>query len=216
MLFLYKLANPKNINSIPCGVGDPGNKKQNMATTADFKNGLCLEYNGDLYVITEFQHVKPGKGPAFVRTKLKNIKTGKVIDNTFNAGVKVTTARVEQRPHQFLFKDDYGYTFMDNNTFEQVVLEEKMVPFADLLKDGQEVTILFHAETETPLTCEIPPFVELRITYTEPGIKGDTATNASKAAIVETGATIQVPLFIEQDELIKVDTRTYTYAERVK
>lgn len=187
-----------------------------MATTADFKNGLCLEYNGDLYVITDFQHVKPGKGPAFVRTKLKNIKTGKVIDNTFNAGVKVTTARVEQRPHQFLYKDDMGYTFMDNNTFEQVILEEKMVPFADLLKDGQEVTILFHAETETPLTCDIPPFVELMITYTEPGIKGDTATNASKAAIVETGATIQVPLFINQDELIKVDTRTYTYAERVK
>lgn len=187
-----------------------------MATTADFKNGLCLEYNGDLYVITEFQHVKPGKGPAFVRTKLRNIKTGKIIDNTFNAGVKVTTARVEQRPHQFLYKDDMGYTFMDNSTFEQVVLEEKMVPFADLLKDGQEVTILFHAETEQPLTCEIPPFVELVVTYTEPGIKGDTATNASKKAVVETGATINVPLFIEQDEKIKVDTRTYSYAERVK
>ena len=187
-----------------------------MATTADFKNGLCLEYNGDLYVITEFQHVKPGKGPAFVRTKLRNIKTGKIIDNTFNAGVKVTTARVEQRPHQFLYKDDMGYTFMDNNTFEQVVLDEKMVPFHDLMKDGQEVTILFHAETEQPLTCEIPPFVELVVTYTEPGIKGDTATNASKKAIVETGATISVPLFIGQDEKIKVDTRTYTYAERVK
>ena len=187
-----------------------------MATTADFKNGLCLEYNGDLYVITEFQHVKPGKGPAFVRTKLRNIKTGKVIDNTFNAGVKVTTARVEQRPHQFLYKDDMGYTFMDNSTFEQVVLDEKMVPFHDLMKDGQEVTILFHAETEQPLTCEIPPFVELVVTYTEPGIKGDTATNASKKAIVETGATINVPLFIEQDEKIKVDTRTYSYAERVK
>ena len=187
-----------------------------MATTADFKNGLCLEYNGDLYVITEFQHVKPGKGPAFVRTKLRNIKTGKIIDNTFNAGVKVTTARVEQRPHQFLYKDDMGYTFMDNNTFEQVVLDEKMVPFHDLMKDGQEVTILFHAETEQPLTCEIPPFVELVVTYTEPGIKGDPATNASKKAIVETGATINVPLFIEQDEKIKVDTRTYSYAERVK
>lgn len=187
-----------------------------MATTADFKNGLCLEYNGDLYVITEFQHVKPGKGPAFVRTKLRNIKTGKVIDNTFNAGVKVTTARVEQRPHQFLYKDDMGYTFMDNSTFEQVVLDEKMVPFHDLMKDGQEVTILFHAETEQPLTCEIPPFVELVVTYTEPGIKGDTATNASKKAVVETGATINVPLFIEQDEKIKVDTRTYSYAERVK
>ena len=187
-----------------------------MATTADFKNGLCLEYNGDLYVITEFQHVKPGKGPAFVRTKLRNIKTGKIIDNTFNAGVKVTTARVEQRPHQFLYKDDMGYTFMDNNTFEQVVLDEKMVPFHDLMKDGQEVTILFHAETEQPLTCEIPPFVELVVTYTEPGSKGDTATNASKKAIVETGATINVPLFIEQDEKINVVTRTYSYAERVK
>lgn len=187
-----------------------------MATTADFKNGLCLDYNGDLYVITEFQHVKPGKGPAFVRTKLRNIKTGKIIDNTFNAGVKVTTARVEQRPHQFLYKDEMGYTFMDNNTFEQVILDEKMVPFHDLMKDGQEVTILFHAETEQPLTCEIPPFVELTITYTEPGIKGDTATNASKKAVVETGATINVPLFIEQDEKIKVDTRTYSYAERVK
>jgi elongation factor P len=187
-----------------------------MATTADFKNGMCIEFNNDLYVITEFQHVKPGKGPAFVRTKLRNIKTGRVIDNTFNAGVKVTTARVEQRPHQFLYKDEYGYNFMDNNTFEQVTLEDKMVPFADLMKDGQEVTILYHAETETPLSCDIPPFVELVVTYTEPGLKGDTATNASKSAIVETGATIQVPLFIEQDEKIRVDTRTYSYAERVK
>jgi len=187
-----------------------------MATTADIKNGLCMEFNNDLYVVTEFQHVKPGKGPAFVRTKLKNIKTGKVIDNTFSAGHKITTARVEQRPHQFIFKDDFGYNFMDLNTFEQVALDDKLVPFADLMKEGQEVTILFHAETETPLTCEIPPFVELTITYTEPGIKGDTATNASKPAIVETGATIQVPLFIGQDEKIKVDTRTYSYAERVK
>ncbi|RNI22533.1 elongation factor P [Rufibacter latericius] len=187
-----------------------------MATTADFRNGLCIEFNGDLWLISEFQHVKPGKGPAFVRTKLKNIKTGKVVDNTFTAGVKVTTARVEQRPHQFIFKDDYGYNFMDLSTFEQVTLNEKLVPFADLMKEGQEVTILFHAETETPLTAELPTYVELVITYTEPGIKGDTATNASKPATVETGATISVPLFIGQDEKIKVDTRTYTYAERVK
>ena len=187
-----------------------------MATTADIRNGVCMEFNNDLYVVIEFQHVKPGKGPAFVRTKLKNIKTGKVIDNTFSSGHKIVTARVEQRPHQFIYKDDLGYNFMDMNTFEQVTLEEHMVPFADLMKEGQEVTILFHAETETPLTCEIPPFVELTITYTEPGLKGDTATNASKPAIVETGATIQVPLFIGQDEKIKVDTRTYSYAERVK
>src|SRR5688572_3502091 len=111
-----------------------------MATTADFRNGLCMEYNGDLYVIKEFQHVKPGKGPAFVRTKLRNIKTGKVIDNTFTAGVNITPVRVELRPHQFLYKDEMGYTFMDSSTFEQITLPESMVEdFADLLKDGQEV-----------------------------------------------------------------------------
>ena len=187
-----------------------------MATTADFKNGLCIEYNNDLYVITEFQHVKPGKGPAFVRTKLRNIKTGRMLDNTFNSGVKITTARIEKRPHQFLFKDDFGYTFMDSETFEQVTLDEKMVDFADLLKDGQAVDILYHAETESPLTCEIAPFVELEITYSEPGTKGDTATNASKPATLETGATIQVPLFVNQGDRIKVDTRTRSYVERVK
>jgi elongation factor P len=187
-----------------------------MATTADFKNGLCIEFNNGLYQIVEFQHVKPGKGGAFVRTKLKSLSTGKVIENTFNAGVSVTTARIERRPHQFLYKDDLGYNFMDSQTFEQVTLEEKLITAGDLMKDGQEVDILYHAETETPLFCELPPFVELTITYTEPGIRGDTATNASKPATVETGATIRVPLFIEQDEKIKVDTRTYAYVERVK
>lgn len=187
-----------------------------MASTADFRNGLVLNYNGELHVITEFQHVKPGKGPAFVRTKLRNIKTGKVIDNTFNAGVKVETARVEQRPHQFLFKDDYGYTFMDSENFEQVVLPEAMVPFADLMKEGQTATILFHAETEQPLTAELPTTVELMVTYTEPGLRGDTATNTLKPATVETGARIQVPLFIDTDTKIRVDTRTYAYVERVK
>ena len=187
-----------------------------MASTADFRNGLVLNYNNELHVITEFQHVKPGKGPAFVRTKLRNIKTGKVIDNTFNAGVKVETARVEQRPHQFLFKDDYGYTFMDSETFEQVVLPEAMVPFADLMKEGQSATILFHAETEQPLPAELPTTVELMVTYTEPGLRGDTATNTLKPATVETGARIQVPLFIDTDTKIRVDTRTYAYVERVK
>ena len=187
-----------------------------MATTADFKNGICIEFNNGLYTIVEFQHVKPGKGGAFVRTKLKNLTNGKVIENTFNAGVSITTARIERRPHQFLYKDDFGYNFMDSNTFEQVILEEKLVPNADLMKDGQEVEILFHAETETPLSCELPSFVELVVTYTEPGIRGDTATNASKPATLETGAIIRVPLFIDQDEKIKVDTRTYAYVERVK
>lgn len=187
-----------------------------MATTADFRNGLCIEFNNDLYTIVEFQHVKPGKGGAFVRTKLKNLKTGKVIENTFNSGVKVTTARIEKRPHQYIYKDDTGYHFMDMNTFEQINLQENIIENADLLKEGQEVDIIFHAETETPLSCELPPFVELAITYTEPGVRGDTATNATKQAIMETGAEIQVPLFINQDDTIKVDTRTRSYSERVK
>jgi len=187
-----------------------------MATTADFRNGLCIEYNNGLYTIVEFQHVKPGKGAAFVRTKLKNLKSGKVVENTFNSGVKVTTARVERRPHQFLYKDDMGYHFMDSNSFEQVALQHDFIENADLLKDGQEVEILYHAETETPLSCDMPPFVELTITYAEPGVKGDTATNATKPATMETGAIIHVPLFINENEKIKVDTRTRTYSERVK
>jgi elongation factor P len=187
-----------------------------MATTADFRNGLCIEFNGDLYTIVEFLHVKPGKGPAFVRTKLKNLKNGRVIDNTFNSGVKVTTARIEKRPHQFLYKDEMGYNFMDSETFEQVMLEEKIINASDLLKDGQEVEIIYHAETETPLSVELPAHVILEITYTEPGIKGDTATNALKPATVETGATVMVPLFVTQGEVIKVDTRDKSYVERVK
>ncbi len=187
-----------------------------MATTADFKNGLSIEYNNDLYVIVEFQHVKPGKGPAFVRTKLKSLNSGKVIENTFNAGVKVTTARIERRPHQFLYKDDMGFHFMDSGSFEQIFLEGSSIDGSQFLKEGQQVEILFHAETEKVLSCDLPPFVELRITYTEPGVKGDTATNATKMANLETGAEIQVPLFINENDRIKVDTRTGGYAERVK
>jgi elongation factor P len=187
-----------------------------MATTADFRNGLCMEFNHGLYTIVEFQHVKPGKGPAFVRSKLRNIKTGRVIDNTFTAGVNITTARIEKREHQFLYKDDTGYNFMDNETFEQINLGDELVPQADLMKDGQGVDILVHAETETVLSVELPAFVELMITYTEPGIKGDTSNSPMKPATVETGATIKVPLFIQNDELIRVDTRSYEYYERVK
>lgn len=187
-----------------------------MASTADFKNGLCIEFNNDLYTIVEFQHVKPGKGPAFVRTKLKNLKSGRVIDNTFNSGVKITTARIERRPHQFLFKDDLGYHFMDSETFEQLSLQEETIEGFQFLKEGQPVDIMYHAETETPLSVELPAFVELKVIYTEPGIKGDTATNASKPAKLETGAEIQVPLFVNQDEIIRIDTRTSGYYERVR
>lgn len=187
-----------------------------MASTADFKNGLCLEMNNDIYSIVEFQHVKPGKGAAFVRTKLKSLRSGKTLEKTFNAGEKVTTARVEKRPFQFLYADDMGYNFMNTETFEQISLEERLIERPKLLKDGQNVDILVHDETETPLSVELPPFVELMITYTEPGVKGDTATNAQKPAILETGATVMVPLFVEQDIMIKVDTRDGSYSERVK
>jgi elongation factor P len=188
-----------------------------MATTADFRNGLCLEYNDDLYAIVQFQHVKPGKGPAFVRTKLKSLTTGKVIENTFPAGVKVNTARVERRPYQYLYTDDLGTHFMHMQTYEQITLQADMIENADLMKEGQEVEIVIHAETETPLTVDLPPFVELEVTYTEPGEKGNTAsTTAQKPAELETGATIMVPIFINTGEVIKVDTRDRSYSERVK
>jgi len=188
-----------------------------MATTADFRNGLCIEYNGKLYSIVQFQHVKPGKGAAFVRTKLKNLENGKVIENTFNAGVKINTVRIERRPYQFLYKDDTGYHFMHQETFEQIMLNEAQVENTDLFKEGQYVEIVIHAENETVLSCELPPFVELEVTYTEPGLKGDTASSSAlKPATLETGASINVPLFIEIGERIKVDTRTREYSERVK
>jgi elongation factor P len=188
-----------------------------MATTADIKNGLVIEFNNDLYAIVDFQHVKPGKGPAFVRTKLKNVKTGKVIDNTFSSGHKINIQRVERRPYQYLYKDDMGYHFMHLESFEQISINEELINAPQFLKDGQHVDIATHAETESVLLCELPPFVDLEITYTEPGLRGDTASsNAMKAATLETGVDINVPLFIETGEKIRVDTRTASYSERVK
>ncbi len=188
-----------------------------MADTSDFKNGLCIEFNNDLFSIVQFQHVKPGKGGAFVRTKLKNLKTGKVIDNTFNAGVKINVVRIERRPYQFLYKDDMGFHFMHNETYEQTSIEEKLIDSPELMKEGQYVEIVFHADTETPLSCELPPFIELKVTYTEPGIRGDTqSSTALKAATVETGATIMVPLFVNTDDVIRIDTRDKSYSERVR
>jgi elongation factor P len=187
-----------------------------MATTADFKNGLAIEFNNDLFTIVEFQHVKPGKGPAFVRTKLKSLTTGKVLDNTFNSGVKVNVARIEMRPHQYLYKEENGFVFMNTETFEQVTIEEKLMDNADLMKEGQEVDVMYHADTETPLTVNMPAHIVLEVTYTEPGVRGDTANNTLKPATVETGANIMVPLFVEIGELIRIDTRTKEYIERVK
>jgi elongation factor P len=187
-----------------------------MATTADIKNGMVIKYNDDLFSIIEFLHVKPGKGPAFVRTKLRSLSSGKVLDNTFNSGVAIYPVRVERRKFQFIYKDEYGFNFMDQESFEQILLNENLCVMADLMKEGQEVEILINTENDAALSCELPPFVELKVTYTEPGVRGDTANSPKKPATVETGATITVPIFIEQDELIKVDTRTYSYAERVK
>ncbi len=187
-----------------------------MATTADFRNGKCIEYNNDLYTIVSFQHVKPGKGGAFVRTKLKSITSGKVIENTFNAGVKIKTARIERQSYQFLYKDGNGYHFMNNETYDQVTIQESTINAAQFLKEGQIVDIICHQETNKIIACELPPFVELEVTYTEPGFKGDTANKTLKPATLETGAQIQVPLFIENNEKIKVDTRTGEYSERVK
>ena len=188
-----------------------------MATTADFKNGYCIEFNGDIYTIVQFQHVKPGKGGAFVRTKLKSLTTGKVIDNTFNAGVKVEEARVERRPYQFLYKDDTGFIFMHNETFEQVAIQAELIQNHQLLKEGMHVEIVFHADTETPLYCDLPTHVEMEVLYTEPGLKGDTASStATKPASLENDVEVMVPLFIKQGDTIKVDSRDMSYVERVK
>ncbi len=187
-----------------------------MATTSDFRNGLCIEFNGDLWTIVEFQHVKPGKGPAFVRTKLKNVRSGKVVPNTFTSGVKINVQRIEKRPFQYLYNDGESFHFMNTETFEQIPVEKSIISAPDLLKEGDMVTIAFHAETESPIECEMPAYVTLEVTYTEPGEKGNTATNAFKDATLETGAVVKVPLFINIGDKIKVDTRSHSYSERVK
>ena len=187
-----------------------------MASTADIRNGLCIEYNHDIFTIVEFQHVKPGKGAAFVRTKLKSLTTGRVIDNTFPSGHKIDDVRVERRKFQFLYQDESGYNFMDNDTFEQITIDGKMLENADLMKEGSEIEILFHAAKDVPLTAELPSHVSLVVTYTEPGVRGDTATNVTKSATVETGAEIKVPIFVNEGDKIKIDTRTREYLERVR
>lgn len=188
-----------------------------MVSTADIKNGLVMNFNNDLYKVVDFQHVKPGKGPAFVRTKLKSVRTGKVITNTFSSGHKIDDQRVERRGYQFLYKEgEDDFHFMNTETYEQIYITGSIITSPQFMKEGQVVEILFHAETEEALDCEMPAFVVLQITYTEPGEKGNTATNAMKDATVETGANIRVPLFINNEESIKIDTRTGAYSERVR
>ena len=187
-----------------------------MATTADIRNGMCIDLDGQYFFIVEFLHVKPGKGAAFVRTKLRNVTTGRILDKTFSAGVRIDEVRIERRPYQFLYKDDMGYNFMNTETFEQLAIPGEQIDGVQYLKDGDIVEVQVHAESETVLTAEMPTHVVLEITYTEPGLRGDTATNTLKPATVETGAEVRVPLFIETGEKVKIDTRTRTYVERVK
>ena len=187
-----------------------------MANTSDIKNGLCIKHNGKLFQIIEFQHVKPGKGPAFVRTKMRQIESGKVLDHTFSAGHKIETVRIENRDYQYLYQDGDFYVFMNSKNYEQVNISLSMVEKAEFLQEGMIVNILFHAEEELPLVIDLPMYIVSEITYTEPGIKGDTATNSMKPATIATGAEIRVPLFINTGEVIKVDTRTGIYVERVK
>jgi len=186
-----------------------------MADTSDFRNGLIIKFKNDLYNIVEFQHVKPGKGGAFVRSTLKNLRTGRVLENTFRAGEKVDIVRVERRKYQFLFSEGDSLVCMDNETYEQINIARDL--FSDgvkFLKESEEVEILFNGSDI--ISVDIPIFINLKVVETEPGFKGDTATGALKPAKLETGASLNVPLFINEGDLLKVDTRTGEYSERVK
>ncbi len=185
-----------------------------MATSNDLKNGLVLNIEGQLWTVIEFQHVKPGKGPAFVRTKLKNVLTGKVVDKTFNAGVKVETASVDKREMQYLYNDGSGFVFMDLTNYDQVSIPaETMGDATDYLLENQNATVAIYQDN--PIYVELPASVILEITFTEPGLQGDRSSGGTKPATVETGKQIQVPLFVEQGTKVKVDTRTGDYLGRV-
>jgi len=187
-----------------------------MASTSDIRNGLCIRYNHDIYKIIEFLHVKPGKGPAFVRTKLKSVTTGKVIDNTFSAGHKIDDVRVETHKFQYLYPEGDQFHFMNVEDYNQITLNKSSIDNPGLLKEGEVVTVIINSEDEMPLSVEMPASVILEVTATEPGVKGNTATNATKPATVETGATIMVPLFINEGDKVKIETAKGTYKERVK
>lgn len=186
-----------------------------MADTSDFRTGLIIKFKNDLYTVVEFQHVKPGKGGAFVRSTLKNLKTGKVLDNTFRAGEGIEIVRVERRKYQYLYREGNFLVCMDNDTYEQINIPiEFFGDGVDYLKESEEVDILFNGEEI--INVEIPIFVNLKVVETEPGFKGDTATGATKSAKLETGATVNVPLFINESDVLKIDTRVGGYVERVK
>lgn len=187
-----------------------------MASTSDIKKGLCILFNNDTYKIVEFLHVKPGKGPAFVRTKLRSLTTGKVLDNTFSAGHKIEEVRVETRKYQYLYPEGNTYHFMNTDDYNQISLEREALDAPELLKEGEIVTIIIRTSDELPLAIEMPSHVYLVVAHTEPGVKGNTATNATKPATMETGAKVNVPLFINEGDKIKIDTEKGSYIERVK
>jgi elongation factor P len=198
----------RNISEV---LGNKGSSK--VATTNDLKNGMCLDIEGTLWTVIEFQHVKPGKGPAFVRTKMRQVLTGKVVEKTFNAGVKIEVAILEKREMQFLYKEGEDFVFMDNKTYDQMNISAATVgDAANYMLENTEAIVAIHENN--PLYIELPASVELTVTYTEPGLQGDRSSGGTKPATVETGIQIQVPLFIKQDEKIMVDTRDGSYQGR--
>lgn len=187
-----------------------------MATTSDISRGLIIKLENSLYKIIEFGENKTARSAAKVWAKLKGVDNNRTIEQTWNSGETIYPVRVERKEYQFLYKDDTGYNFMDNETFEQIAVQESLVDAPEFLKDGQEVSVLVNTETEAPMTIELPEKIVVKVTYSEPGMKGDTATRTLKPATVETGATVMVPLFVNEGELIRVNTKTGEYVERVK
>jgi elongation factor P len=187
-----------------------------MATTADMRTGLIIKIDGNLYSVIEFGQNKTARAAAKVWAKLKGVDNNRTIEQTWNSGETIFPVRVEKKPFQYLYKDDTGYNFMDQENFEQIVIPESLVDAPQFLKDGQEVAVLINTETDAPMNVELPEKIVLQVTYSEPGVKGDTATRTLKAATVETGATVMVPLFVNEGELIRINTKTGDYVERVK
>lgn len=187
-----------------------------MATTADIRNGMIIKMDDGLYSVVEFGQNKTARAAAKVWAKLKGVDNSRSIEKTWNSGDNIFPVRVERRNYQFLYKDDSGFNLMDTSSYEQIVIGESMIDRPELFKDGQECFVLVNTETEMPMSVELPPNVVLRVTYTEPGLKGDTATRTLKPATVETGASVNVPLFVDTDELIRIDSKTGAYIERVK
>jgi len=187
-----------------------------MANASDIRNGMTIKYKNDIWSVIEFQKVLKGRGSAFIRVKLRSLNTGSTIEDSFSSSTKLDDIRVERRKFQYLYSEGEDLIFMDNETYEQINIRSSIIEGVELLKEGEDVEVLFNTEDNSPLTVDLPQYVIRKITYTEPGLKGDTATNTLKPATVEGGAEIRVPLFINIDDVVKIDTATKSYKERVK